>query len=200
MKPSIFATCGGFYMDAIGTVLGSEFFWGVVVGVVLTGIGAWGQAVFTVRQQRKAQKDLIKNFCIDTVENIKAIVDDMVNHRQWTQTIHPDHLALLDIEIGVFGRNREHIIHLPDLVRENVRKFVTDCAIRRAEIVNNLSQFDSLMALANQLQSQGEAQQAQQVRTQRANVPLARAHQALDQLVIRVSGSADLVNRLKAAG
>jgi hypothetical protein len=45
-------------MDAIGTVLRSEFFWGVVVGVVLTGIGAWGQAIFTIRQQRKAQKDM----------------------------------------------------------------------------------------------------------------------------------------------
>jgi hypothetical protein len=183
-------------MEWVEKVLTNEFFWGVVVGVVLTGIGAWGQAVFTVRQQRKAQKDLIKNFCIDTIENIKAIVDDMVTHRQRTQVIHPDHLALLDIEFGVFSRNREHIIHLPDQVREKTRKFVTDCAIRRAEIVNNLAQFDSLMTLANQLQSQGQAQQAQQVRTQQASLPLASANQALDQLAIRVKDSTDLVNSL----
>jgi hypothetical protein len=69
-------------MEWVGKVLTNEFFWGVVVGVVLTFIGAWGQAVFTVRQQKKAQKDLIRNFCIDTINNIKAIVDDMVNVRK----------------------------------------------------------------------------------------------------------------------
>jgi hypothetical protein len=178
-------------------VLTSEFFWGVVVGVVLTGIGAWCQAVFTVRQQRKAQKDLIKNFCIDTVNNIKAIVDDMVAHRQRTQGIHPDHLALLDIEFGVFSRNREHIIHLPDLVRENARKFVTDCAIRKGEIGNYRSQFLQALALANQLQNQGQAQQAQQSH-QQAQALAASANQALDQLATKVTSSADLVNSLKA--
>src|SRR5262249_60821626 len=44
------------------------------------------------------------------------------------------YLSILDIEINVFCRNREHITHLPNPVRENVRKFVTDCAVRRAEI------------------------------------------------------------------
>src|SRR6266516_965346 len=88
--------------------------------------------------------------------------------------------------------NREHIIHLPDLVREKVRKFVTDCAIRRGEIGNHLAQFTSLWTLANQLQSQGQASQAQQVRNQQANVPLASANQALDQLATRVKDSADL--------
>jgi hypothetical protein len=184
-------------MDAIGTVLRSEFFWGVVVGVVLTGIGAWGQAVFTVRQQRKAQKDLIKNFCIDTVNNIKAIVDDMIAHRQRAQTIHGDYLMLFDVEVNVFGRNREQIIHLPNPLRENVRKFVTDCAIRRAEIGNHLGQFTNFWTLADQLQSQGHEPESQRVR-QQANVPLANAHQALDQLATKVSGSADLVNSLKA--
>jgi hypothetical protein len=148
-------------MEWIMEVLKSEFFWGVVVGVVLTTIGAWCQVILAIRQQRKAQKNLIKNFCIDTVGNIKAIVDDMVNPRQMTQVIHGDYLALLDIEFNVFGRNREHIIHLPNPVRENVRKFVSDCAIRRAEIGTNLAQFTNLWALADRLQSQGDGPQAQ---------------------------------------
>ena len=95
------------------------------------------------KQQQKAQKDLIKNFCIDTVDNIKAIVDDMVDHRERTQVIHKDYLALLDIEFNVFAKNREHMIHLPNPVRDNVRKFVNDCAIRRAEIGNHLFQFNN---------------------------------------------------------
>ena len=186
-------------MDAIGTVLRGEFFWGVVVGVVLTGIGAWGQAVFTIWQERRAQKELIRNFCIDTVNNIRAIVDDMVDHQQLKKGIHPDHLALLDIEWNVFGRNRVHLIHLPNPVRENVRKFVTDCEIRKAEIGNYLSQYLQALALADRLQGSGQAPQAGRVRNEQAQVPLNSAIQALNQLAAKVSdGSADLVNSLKA--
>src|SRR5262249_1108416 len=178
----------------IVTVLTSEFFWGVIVGLVLSVFGAYWLAVFAARQQQKAQKDLIKNFCIDTVDNIRAIVDDMVDHRQRTQVIHGDYLALLDVEINVFGRNRENIIHLPNPLREKVRKFVTDCAIRRAEIGTNLAQFASLWALADQLQARGDGPQAQRVRNEQAQIPLGKANQALNQLATRVNDSADLVN------
>jgi hypothetical protein len=54
------------------TVLTSEYVWGVITGVVLTAIGTWLQTIFTARQLRKAQKDLIKNLCIDTVYNLKG--------------------------------------------------------------------------------------------------------------------------------
>jgi hypothetical protein len=85
------------------TILTNEYFLGVITGVVLTAIGTWLQTILTAWQQRKAQRDLIKNFCIDTINNIKAIVEDMANHRQRTQVIHPDYLRLLDIEFERFG-------------------------------------------------------------------------------------------------
>src|SRR5207247_2088963 len=129
--------------------------------------------------------------------NITAIVDDMVDHRQRTQVIHGDYLQLLDVEINVFGRNRENIIHLPNPVRENVRKFITNCAIRRAEIGNHLSQFVNLLGLADQLQARGDGPQAQRVRNDQAELARWNANQALDQLVARVNDSADLVNSLK---
>jgi hypothetical protein len=146
---------------------------------------------------RKPKKDQIKNLCIDTVNNLRAIVDDMVDHRQRAQVIHGDYLTLLDTEINVFGRNREHLIQLPNPVREKVRKFVTDCATRRAEIGANLAQFTNLWALADQLQSQGQAAEAQPVRHEQAKVPLDEANQALDQLLARVRDSAYLVNSLE---
>jgi hypothetical protein len=58
----------------------------------------------------------------------------MADHRQKANVIHTDYVTLLDIEFSVFNRNREHIIHLPNPARDNVRKFVNDCAIRRGEI------------------------------------------------------------------
>src|SRR5262245_17746183 len=133
------------------TLLMSEFLWGVIVGLLLSLIGAYCLAVFITRQQRKAQKDLIKNFCADTVDSIKNIVDDMVDHRQQTQVIHGDYLALLDIEFNAFAKNREQIGHLPNPARDNVRRFVNDCAIRRAEIGNHLFQFNNSWTYANQL-------------------------------------------------
>jgi len=70
------------------TVLKSEFFWGVIVGLVLSVFGAYWLTVFGARQQQKAQKDQIKNLCIDTVNNLRAIVDDMVDNgrRSFTET------------------------------------------------------------------------------------------------------------------
>src|SRR5262249_29822636 len=178
------------------TVLTSEFFWGVIVGLVLSVFGAYWLGVFAARQQQKVQKDQVKNLCIDTVNNIKAIVDDMVDHRQKANLVHPDYLNLLDIEFGVFGRNRENLIHLPNPVRDNMRKFVNDCSIRRGEIGGYLAQFSNSLRLADQLQSQGQAPQAQRVREQQAQVQLAQANQALNQLATRVKDSAELVNNL----
>src|SRR5262245_14199887 len=103
-------------------VLMTEFFGGVIVGLLLSIIGAYCLAVFTSRQQRKGQKDLIKSFCIDTVDSIRSIVDDMVDRRQKAQVIHGDYLALLDIEFNAFAKNREQIGDLPNPVRDNVRK------------------------------------------------------------------------------
>jgi hypothetical protein len=181
----------------IVNVLTSEFFWGVIVGLVLSVLGAYWLAVFAARQQKKAQKDLVKNFCIDTVNNLKAIVDDMVDHRQKANVIHPNYLMLLDTEFNVFSRNREHLIHLPSPVRENVRKFVNDCSISRAEIGGYLTQFSNLWTLADQLQSRGDGPQAERVRKEQAALPLNQAKQALDQLSVRVKDCADLVNSLK---
>ena len=182
--------------EIIETVLKSEFFWGVVVGLVLAAIGAWLQAIFTMRQTRKHQRGLIKNLCIDTINNIKAYVDDMADHRQKANVIHHDYLNLLDIEFNVFGRNREHIINLPSPVRDNVRKFINDCSIRRGEIGGYLAQFSNSLAMANQLQNQGQVQ-ASQTQQQQAQALRALANQALDQLATRVKDSADLVNNLK---
>jgi hypothetical protein len=106
-------------------------------------------------------------------------------------------LALLDIEFNVFARNREHIIHLPNPVRDNVRKFVNDCAIRRAEIGNHLFQFNNSWTYANQLHIGGQMVEAQRVRKEEAEMARHNADQALDQLVARVKDSADLVNSLK---
>jgi hypothetical protein len=152
-------------MEWIGKVLTSEFFWGVIVGVVLSDI----QARLTVRRQKKAQKELIKSLCIDIVNNIRTIVDDMNEFRQRTQDVYSHGLRLLDIELNIYGRNREHTIHLPSDVREKVRKFITDRSVRRGEVGNYIRQYHNLRTVT---QTQGQPSQTQQAQLQTWN-PLA---------------------------
>jgi hypothetical protein len=146
------------------TVLTNDYVWGVITGVVLTAIGTWLQSILTTWQLRKAQRVLIKNFCIDTINNITAIVEDMANLQQRTQLIYADYQVLLDTELNVFGRNREQIIHLPNSVREGVRRFINDCSIRKAEMGYHLGELVKIIAIADQLQAQGQTAQAQQLR------------------------------------
>ena len=98
----------------------------------------------------------------------------------------------------MFGRNREQLIYLPIELRNKVRKFVTDCAIRRAEIGNNLTTFDNQWAFADQMEAQGQGPGSQRVRDDAIKGPLEAARKALDALVVQVSSSATLVNEINA--
>jgi hypothetical protein len=178
-------------------VLISEFFWGVFVGLILSIVGAYYLAVFTARQQRAQQTELVKNFSADTIKNLRQIVDDMAELRTKVKTIHHDYLVLIDVEVNVFGRNREQLILLPETLRDQVRKFVTDCALRRAEIANYLSGFDAKWRLADELFAKGDSPASERVRAE-GNTPLAAAHKALDDLVARVSNSTTLISDVKA--
>ena len=67
----------------IWTVLTSEFFWGVIVGLVLSVFGSYWLAKFSASETRKTQKELVKAFCADTVSNLKKIVDGMSGLGGW---------------------------------------------------------------------------------------------------------------------
>jgi hypothetical protein len=175
-------------MAWIGRVLESEFFWGIIAGLLLSIVGSYFLAFFAARQQRKERKAVLKSFCVDTVTNIRQIVDDMNATRKQTNNLKHS-LALLDIENEVFGHNREQLADLPSGVRDNVRKFVTDCAIRGAEIGNRLTTFNNRVELADQYEAQGNGDKARDIRRDATNGPLARANRALDELGLRARDS-----------
>ena len=58
-------------------VITSQFFWGVIVGLILSVVGSYSLARFSSRQQQEERKSILKNFCADTVTNIRQIIDDM---------------------------------------------------------------------------------------------------------------------------
>lgn len=130
------------------------------------------------------------------MQNILQIIRDLQNLRGRTNAIQHDFLALLEIELSVFGRNREHIIFLPPDVRSKLREFMNNCAIKRAEIGNFLMEFYQQNALANQLAGSGQGPQAQRVKQAAADGPLAKANAAADQLYQLVPDGEKVVAKL----
>jgi hypothetical protein len=169
-------------MATIIAILTSEFFWGVIVGTILAALGSYLTVRLQERSQRIARAELVRTFSIDTVRNLLQIMRDLQDLRGRTNSIQHDFLMLLDIEMNVFGRNREHIIYLTPQTREQLRRFVNAVSIKRAEIGNFLTEFYKQMALADQLTASGQGPQAQRVIAATTANQLARANTAADQL------------------
>ena len=113
-------------------VLKGEFFWGVIVGLLLSFFGAWLLAIISVRMIEKMQKKRLISFCIDTVKNINGIVTQIDESRDRSKAIYHDFLALIEVEVQIYGRNREHLILLPEMERNEMRKFMNIIGIKKA--------------------------------------------------------------------
>jgi hypothetical protein len=174
-----------------------EFFWGIVVGLLLSFIGAWAQAKITVSMNEKKMKKTVINFCLDTIRNLQKIIKEMDESRDRTKVIFHDFLTLIEVEVTIYGRNREHMINLPETERNAVRQFMTDCAVKRAEIASKLDQFYRLDAQAKQVQAEGRGPEAQRIANQ-ALAPLHESHQAADRLVDVANKAPGIVGQLEA--
>jgi hypothetical protein len=63
-------------------ILTGEFFWGIVVGLLLSFVGGWVLAKFTVSMTQANAKKVIIRFCIDTIRNIQNIIKEMDSTRE----------------------------------------------------------------------------------------------------------------------
>ena len=161
-------------------VLTSEFFWGVVVGVLLSLLGAVVSTKLLRNETISFQRDTIRIFSLDTVRSIRRYVTEMQNIRNRINRIELDLLGLVEAELQVFGRNREHIIRLDPEPREEVRAFVNECSIRVVQVRFWLNEMARL-ASSNQAA---------------ASDALNNANRAADQLVAAAKGTDRLSERL----
>jgi hypothetical protein len=172
-------------------ILTGEFFWGIVIGLVLSFFSAWLLARYTASFQKKQQQRVVLDFCADEIRSLQSLVKEMDDQRDRAKAIFHDYLALIDVEIGVYGRNREHIVHIPQPTRDKVRSFFNNLAVKRAEVAGNLAEF---YRLSNEARgTRGEAGAALQAQ---ATAKLAEAQKAADRLVAISAGGADLVREL----
>jgi hypothetical protein len=179
-------------------ILKSEFFWGIVVGLLLSFIGGWVQANLTVSINEKTMKKTVINFCLDTIRNLQSVITEMDKGRDRAKVIFAEFLALIDQELVIYQRNREHMIRLPETNRAEVRDFMNGCAVKKVEIAWQLDQFSRLINLANESQAAGRGPEAQRFQSH-AVVHLQEAHQAADRLVALANKAPALLSQLKGA-
>jgi len=176
-------------------IIQGQFFWGIIIGLLLSFFGAWMLARFTVELSHKKLKQNVVKFLIDIIRNLRSTINDMDANRDRSEAIHHDFLGLIDVEIGIYARNREHLVHLSAPTRDKVRSFMNDCAIKRANIVANLEDFYPLINRAKAARSAGREVKANELEGQ-ALILLTSAQTAADKLVRLASDGSELLNDL----
>jgi hypothetical protein len=96
----------------------------------------------------------------------------------------------------VYARNREHLLHLPEAMRDRVRTLMNDCALKKVEIATKLARLSEMMNLANQIQAEGRPPEAEHLRQQAGDGPLKEAHSAADKLAIVARDAPGLIQDL----
>lgn len=125
----------------------SEFTWGIILGVILSIVASWAN----LKLQRDQQKQAVAGFISDIILSIEDYVKALLDHQERNRVIHREFLDLIDVEIAVWGRNREHMVAIdrPEL-RKATRQFFTSTATTITQIKLNLDCFNSAIKLANE--------------------------------------------------
>jgi len=169
-------------MSGFENLVQSEFFWGLIIGLILSLVGCFFQAKIAHDKAKAYQRHTVMLFCSDVVRNLKSIIGEMQATRQRAQMIHHDFLDLIELEVTVFGRNREHLIYVDDNAREIVRKFMNEVAIRRGEIARSLNDFYQQRRLLQEAEKMRDEEQ-QFLARQNSKKSLEDANRAADTLV-----------------
>lgn len=177
------------------SVLTSEFFWGIVVGLLLSLFGSFALAKFSSYITHNERKKVVRQLCGDLVKNICKIVDEMDATRDRGKLIHSDFLNLIDVEINIYGRNREHLILLPSETRDQLRQFMNDVAIKRTDVIQSLDKFYDVIRLSDQIRAEGRIDDAERMRAG-STEPLLAAQSAADKLVAITKGANGLLAAL----
>ena len=128
----------------------SEFLWGIIIGGVLTYLGTY--IAFTLQKREKSE--LVKNFCKDSISIIFDYIKSMDEHRDRSKVIYTDFIDLIDVEINIYGRNREHIILIADKeTRKKIRELFSNTSICIANIRQSLNLYNEAYRTMSNVES-----------------------------------------------
>lgn len=172
-------------------VLTSEFFWGIIAGLVLAAAGA---AFSMYLDSRRRRKD-IAVFCLDLIRSVSDLIQNLEDNRDRSRVIYHDFLGTIEAEIGVYARNREQLALLPDTgIRKEVRNFFTQAAAFLAQIKWRLGLFYEANNLAQTQSNPSAANEAVRL----AEMNLREAHDACERLHKLLTSRASLCERLES--
>lgn len=179
------------------TITLSEFVWGAVLGTIITTIGAVATVAATGFFQDRARKKTVALFCFYSIRTIRKIVDDMEANAERSKAIYHEFLGMLDVELSVVARNREHIIWLDESVRDDARKFFDDVTISKAKIASSLAAFYEADNHKITARAKGDLQTANGMEAL-AGQRLSEANSGLQRIAKIAQSAEPLCSRLQA--
>jgi hypothetical protein len=181
--------------DTLAKLLASEFFWGIVIGVILSLTSAVAATKFQAIQSRNERNITIRKFLADAIGNIKEYADRLSDLRERSKVIDHEFLNLMEIEIGIYGRNREHLIWLSD---DNLRKEVLDFFNRVASHIVRIRAHLNEFQKGFDLVKNGNLDQPRKTEVESAfNAQLAEAYKRCDALVTHINSHSQLIEKLR---
>lgn len=163
--------------DWVILVLTSEFVWGIAFGIALSTFSAFA----TFHLNKFNQSRTIKRFLLDTINNIESLSLELSDNRDRNKVIDNEFLDLIDVEVNIFGRNREHLSALEDdELRKNAREYITRTASLVARIRIHLKDFYKSHIPMNEITYENRilSEQSNEI----ARIALNNAHISCDRL------------------
>ncbi len=156
--------------------LTSEFFWGIVVGLLLSTVVAY----ITIHLERREKRRIVYELCKDLITSICDLIQNLEDNRQRNKIIDYEFLDTITEEIIVCGRNREDLVLIPGLARRSeFREFFTRVAALVAQIRWHIRQFNDAYGQA-QIEPENPSQENEAYKDY--NWHLNEAHKACDLL------------------
>ena len=181
--------------DTFIRLLASEFFWGIVIGVILSLTSAIVATKYQAIQTQNERNITIRKFLADAIGNIKEYADRLSDLRERSRVIDHEFLNLMEVEIGIYGRNREHLIWLADdSLRKEVLDYFNRVASHIVRIKVHLNEFQKGFDLVRD----GNLDQPRKTEVESAfNAQLAEAHKRCDALVSHINSHSQLIEKLR---
>lgn len=167
-------------------IITSEFLWGIIIGAILTTYGAF----LTAKINKSNHEKSVKIFCKSSLKNILKVIGSMDEYRDRSQAIHHDFIDIVELDLNVYGRNREQLTYLSnDALRQDVNDLFNDIAIFLLRIKQNLEKFykiNSITPTPEDLQNH----------TNQVNEYLRLAHRNCDKLVSLETRCRNIIEKL----
>lgn len=127
-------------MSTFLTISQSEFMWVIVIGILLSSLGAWVSTVADTRRRRRATTALFH----DLVTSVCELIETLDDHRTRHRVIDREFVELIAVEVQVYGRNREHLVIFDDAkLRRDIQGFFTKVGATLAQVQAELNRFYS---------------------------------------------------------